>query len=194
MTTRGPDFTPAHDRELTARFDGSLARSASGGVKSWLGPMLERARDRAAPRGSGSGPPPFGVFEMRVKETRSSSPGGHGNVSLGDDLDRLLLGAVDRALASMPSRHAAVIAAHYQPEPPGCEGLEPRELRGVLVHTSGLPPARLKAEQARLLAKGVSAAEGLTVASRRLRAEQALDEARQAYAKARAETPHATDL
>jgi hypothetical protein len=175
-----PTFCSVHEAELRHRFSGEVE---AVGLRSWLGPMLERAHGTSLPDGQRHGgwsPPDM----MRVRPSPRAVPPGFVPVLAG-------LGwaaVVDAALAAMPPRLAAVLRAHYQPEPPGCEGLEPAELRALLLHTAGLSASALKADQARLLRRPVDPVALARVAARRLRAERALFDAREAYARARAAT------
>lgn len=183
-------FTARDAYELGARFDGSLAAGAAGGVKSWLGPMLERCAALAPAPGALKGAAPFGVVEMRVRETRASAAGKdpHHATSLGSLLDAIELAVVNAALARMPPQLVRVLAAHYGPDPPGCEGLEPAELRAVLCLVAGKSPAQLKVVQLKALPSSghppcLVASEGLV--RLRIRAEKTLFDARASYAVAR---------
>jgi hypothetical protein len=167
-----PAFHGLDDEELRRRFSGEVEAK---GLKSWLGPMLERAHGMSRPPGG-----PRGSRRLKAKPPpRSAGPGQVGSVGLE------WAARVDEALARMPPRLAQALAAHYKPEPPGCEGLEPRELRGLMLHLSGLSPDRLKALQARMLRQGGDAHAEAHLSALRLRCETTLAAACEAYARAR---------
>lgn len=177
----GAVFTGLHEQELRRRFSGEVEAK---GLRSWLGPMLERAEGMSLPDGlyRGGWTPPD---EMRVRPSPRAVPPGFVPIKAG-------LGwaaEVDAALARTGAAHAEVLRVHFGPVPPLHEGVEPRDLAALVCHLSGLGPTAWKDLQARAMsspARPQDLKAEARLAAARLRAERALARATAAYASARA--------
>lgn len=174
-------FVGLHAEELRRRFSGEVEAK---GLRSWLGPMLERAHGMSLPEGYASPGGWVPPHEMHVRASPRAVPPGFVPVLAG----LRWAARVDAALARLGPGLAAVLRVHYAPVPPGHEGIEPRDLAALVCHVSGLDPAGWKALQARALRSAKGAADARAEARlirERVRAMTALGEAEGAYASAR---------
>lgn len=175
-------FTGLHEQELRRRFSGEVEAK---GLRSWLGPMLERAEGMSLPEGYASARGGFTPpDEMRVRPSPRAVPPGFVPIKAGLEW----AAEVDAALGRVGPALAEVLRVHFGPVPPLHEGVQPHDVAALVCHISGLGPTAWKTLQARAMGGGPRPPDPKAeaqLAAWRLRAERALDRARGAYAAVR---------
>jgi hypothetical protein len=96
-------WTPLDEENLRWRCDGSA--EAALGLRSWLGPMIDRRASGATGRGSDPALRDYGAEAKRVAE-----------------IDAVLARVAEAGRAG--ARHVRALRAQYGPEPTGLEGLD----------------------------------------------------------------------
>ncbi len=161
-------WTPNDEEELRWRFDGSA--EAALGMRSWLGPMIDRRASGATGPGADPALRDYGAAAERMA-------------------------AVDKVLARVSeasprgARHVRALKAQYGAEPAGLEGLDHLTLAPLMLALGGLSGSTLKARHCKALASDPKAM--LSVVELQARAERALADAQQAYGEAK-ERPEET--